>query len=192
MNKLCWIVMSFVLPTYQPIKCVLCKKSVMISFFWPTDEPYDQSTRNLCLRTIWSLLNQEMMNEKTPQQTEQNIILTFVTEARPLSDKTRQRKIKSGSGTQTQLWQCASIAQQLQNVPILLLGIWIIWMVLFSFQSNWKYLRRWVLKVENECTAIVYEWLIFFSPCLKGLVGACGISVLCNLMRVYYFTQTCR
>ncbi|XP_039972322.1 solute carrier family 25 member 34 isoform X3 [Xiphias gladius] len=26
---------------------------------------------------------------------------------------------------------------------------------------------------------------------LRGLVGACGISVLCNLMRVYHFIQTC-
>ncbi|XP_026204126.1 transmembrane protein 82-like [Anabas testudineus] len=39
------------------------------------------------------------------------------------------------------------------------------------------------------------EWTPFFSnpvECfLQGLVGACGISVLYNLMRVYYFIQTC-
>lgn len=38
---------------------------------------------------------------------------------------------------------------------------------------------------------VLYEPLRCF-PCFKGLVGACGLSVLCNLMRVYYFTQTCR
>uniref|UniRef100_A0A3Q1HU64 Uncharacterized protein n=1 Tax=Anabas testudineus TaxID=64144 RepID=A0A3Q1HU64_ANATE len=40
------------------------------------------------------------------------------------------------------------------------------------------------------------EWTPFFSnpvECfLQGLVGACGISVLYNLMRVYYFIQTCK
>ncbi|XP_075893102.1 transmembrane protein 82-like [Nelusetta ayraudi] len=40
------------------------------------------------------------------------------------------------------------------------------------------------------------EWSFFPSSPIEnicqGLVGACGISVLCNLMRVYYFTQTCR
>ncbi|XP_023269970.1 transmembrane protein 82-like [Seriola lalandi dorsalis] len=39
------------------------------------------------------------------------------------------------------------------------------------------------------------EWTPFDSnpiDCfLQGLVGACGISVLCNLMRVYHFIQTC-
>ncbi|XP_040889523.1 transmembrane protein 82-like [Toxotes jaculatrix] len=40
-----------------------------------------------------------------------------------------------------------------------------------------------------------FEWTPFHSnpiDCfLQGLVGACGISVLCNLMRVYFFIQTC-
>ncbi|XP_029007198.1 transmembrane protein 82-like [Betta splendens] len=40
-----------------------------------------------------------------------------------------------------------------------------------------------------------FEWTPFFSnpvECsLQGLVGACGVSVLCNLARVYYFVQTC-
>ncbi|XP_034441999.1 transmembrane protein 82-like isoform X1 [Hippoglossus hippoglossus] len=40
------------------------------------------------------------------------------------------------------------------------------------------------------------EWMPFDSntptDCfLQGLVGACAISVLCSLMRVYYFLQTC-
>ncbi|AWP02815.1 putative transmembrane protein 82-like [Scophthalmus maximus] len=39
------------------------------------------------------------------------------------------------------------------------------------------------------------EWTPFdanLTDCfLRGLVGACGISVLCNLMRVYHFIQTC-
>ncbi|XP_042260051.1 transmembrane protein 82-like [Thunnus thynnus] len=39
------------------------------------------------------------------------------------------------------------------------------------------------------------EWMPFDSnpvDCFfQGLVGACGVSVLCNLMRVYYFSQTC-
>ncbi|XP_030586048.1 transmembrane protein 82-like isoform X2 [Archocentrus centrarchus] len=37
-------------------------------------------------------------------------------------------------------------------------------------------------------------WTPFDSPFesfLQGLVGACGISVLCNLLRVYNFIQTC-
>ncbi|XP_029682404.1 transmembrane protein 82-like [Takifugu rubripes] len=29
------------------------------------------------------------------------------------------------------------------------------------------------------------------DSCFQGVVGACGISVLCNLMRLYHFTQTC-
>ncbi|XP_019957241.2 transmembrane protein 82-like [Paralichthys olivaceus] len=39
------------------------------------------------------------------------------------------------------------------------------------------------------------EWTLFNSnpiDCFfQGLVGACAISVLCSLMRVYYFLQTC-
>ncbi|XP_053171494.1 transmembrane protein 82-like [Scomber japonicus] len=39
------------------------------------------------------------------------------------------------------------------------------------------------------------EWMPFDSnpvDCFfQGLVGACGVSVLCNLMRVYFFSQTC-
>ncbi|XP_067360543.1 transmembrane protein 82-like [Channa argus] len=39
------------------------------------------------------------------------------------------------------------------------------------------------------------EWTAFGSnpleSFLQGLVGACGISVLCNLLRVYYFIETC-
>ncbi|XP_041801566.1 transmembrane protein 82-like [Chelmon rostratus] len=39
------------------------------------------------------------------------------------------------------------------------------------------------------------EWTPFNSNPLnsffQGLVGACGISVLCNLLRVYHFIQTC-
>lgn len=39
-----------------------------------------------------------------------------------------------------------------------------------------------------------YLPLSFLWCCLdfKGLVGACGISVLCSLMRVYHFIQPCR
>ncbi|XP_045931778.1 transmembrane protein 82-like isoform X1 [Micropterus dolomieu] len=40
-----------------------------------------------------------------------------------------------------------------------------------------------------------YEWTPFDSNPIdfffQGLVGACGISVLCNLMRVYHFIETC-
>lgn len=32
-------------------------------------------------------------------------------------------------------------------------------------------------------------WLIFGCVFFKGLVGACGISVLYNLLRVYNFVQ---
>ncbi|KAK0135848.1 Transmembrane protein 82 [Merluccius polli] len=39
------------------------------------------------------------------------------------------------------------------------------------------------------------EWIPFYSnpiDCfLQGLVGACGITVLCNVMRVYFFLQAC-
>ncbi|XP_051804636.1 transmembrane protein 82-like [Acanthochromis polyacanthus] len=36
------------------------------------------------------------------------------------------------------------------------------------------------------------EWNLNLVDCFfRGLVGACGISVLCNLMRVYNFIQTC-
>ncbi|KAM7422602.1 hypothetical protein PAMA_010577 [Pampus argenteus] len=40
-----------------------------------------------------------------------------------------------------------------------------------------------------------FEWTPFNSnpvDCFfQGLVGACGVSVLCNMMRVYYFIQSC-
>ncbi|XP_044070162.1 transmembrane protein 82-like isoform X2 [Siniperca chuatsi] len=45
----------------------------------------------------------------------------------------------------------------------------------------------WILRTS--------EWTPFDSNPIEsffqGFVGACGISVLCNLMRVYYFIQTC-
>nr|XP_033939425.1 transmembrane protein 82-like [Pseudochaenichthys georgianus] len=41
----------------------------------------------------------------------------------------------------------------------------------------------------------IFEWIILDSNPLdcffQGLVGACGIAVLCNLLRVYNFIQTC-
>ncbi|XP_068598185.1 transmembrane protein 82-like [Brachionichthys hirsutus] len=47
-----------------------------------------------------------------------------------------------------------------------------------------------------------FSWILGTSECtmfdsnpgdrfFQGLVGACGISVLCNVMRVYYFIETC-
>ncbi|XP_028303196.1 transmembrane protein 82-like [Gouania willdenowi] len=46
---------------------------------------------------------------------------------------------------------------------------------------------RWILGFS--------EWMPFESSpvdcLLQGVVGACGISVMCNLMRLYYFIQTC-
>nr|XP_061788288.1 transmembrane protein 82-like [Nerophis lumbriciformis] len=46
---------------------------------------------------------------------------------------------------------------------------------------------------------MVFSWIFALNPfesnpfdCfLQGVVAACGVSVLCSLMRVYYFTQTC-
>ncbi|KAL3058631.1 hypothetical protein OYC64_010729 [Pagothenia borchgrevinki] len=41
----------------------------------------------------------------------------------------------------------------------------------------------------------IFEWIILDSNPLdcffQGVVGACGIAVLCNLLRVYNFIQTC-
>ncbi|XP_056462258.1 transmembrane protein 82-like [Gadus chalcogrammus] len=40
-----------------------------------------------------------------------------------------------------------------------------------------------------------FEWLPFHSisidSFIQGVVGACGITVLCNVMRVYFFLQAC-
>uniref|UniRef100_A0A674NHK4 Transmembrane protein 82 n=1 Tax=Takifugu rubripes TaxID=31033 RepID=A0A674NHK4_TAKRU len=51
------------------------------------------------------------------------------------------------------------------------------------------------IKLSSVETLSVYSGhvfgLIFFFVCFEGVVGACGISVLCNLMRLYHFTQTC-
>lgn len=39
----------------------------------------------------------------------------------------------------------------------------------------------------------VSDSAVFLNTCLfSGLVSACGVSVLYNLLRVYHFIQTCR
>lgn len=166
MYKSCWIMLSFVWPTFTTqVMCLWYswyRWCHLVLTQWGAI--WLVSLRSHYLGKIPSFfLHQEMMNERKPPHTEQNIILTFVTEVRPLSDMIGPRGEKVGLHTQTRLLDCCNIAQQQQNVSFLL-DICIIWMVIFSLQSHWKYLSRWVLKVEwKECPVIFYELLWCFS-----------------------------
>lgn len=55
-----------------------------------------------------------------------------------------------------------------------------------SFNGNKTFLRG-----DSFCLFWTRFWVDVFV-CFKGVVGACGILVLCDLMRLYHFTQTCR
>lgn len=56
----------------------------------------------------------------------------------------------------------------------------------FLFNGNKTFLRG-----DSLCLFWTRFGVDYFV-CFKGVVGACGISVLCNLMRLYHFTQRCR
>lgn len=47
-------------------------------------------------------------------------------------------------------------------------------------------------KCSLSCNSPAVWWFLHVLFVFKGLIGACGISVLYNLMRVYNFTQACR
>ena len=53
-----------------------------------------------------------------------------------------------------------------------------------------------IIKCVNYFSSKLYSGILTLHPggfiiCV-GVVGACGITVLCNVMRVYFFLQACR
>ncbi|KAM7005668.1 transmembrane protein 82-like isoform 1-T1 [Tautogolabrus adspersus] len=56
------------------------------------------------------------------------------------------------------------------------------------FQGEFNIFSTSVSSIASLLIFILIHCVFTFN---KGLVGACAISVVCNLMRVYYFIQTC-
>lgn len=59
------------------------------------------------------------------------------------------------------------------------------------FQGELILRELWVNNVAQVFHGKYMYKQLWFCLRFKGVVAACGVSVLCSLMRVYYFTEIC-